>query len=140
MYSANEVIAFIINWCYKNNVSITNLKLQKLLYFIQGEMYRETKIRFIQDDFYVYKLGAVIPKIYNDFSIFSSFQIPRLKKKVNFSDKEILILNKILYEYANKTTWDLVSLSCSEDPCKYTYELFGNNSKISFGSIANYYE
>lgn len=50
MFSAHNVAIYIINWCLDHNVPITNLKLQKLLYFVQGEYSRVKGIRLIADD------------------------------------------------------------------------------------------
>ncbi len=54
MYTAHDIAIFVINWCNERRVSISNLKLQKLLYFIQGEISKYANVRFINDDFYVW--------------------------------------------------------------------------------------
>lgn len=51
MFSAHNVAIYIINWCLDHNVQITNLKLQKLLYFVQGEYSKTKGSRLIADDF-----------------------------------------------------------------------------------------
>ena len=61
MFSAHNVAIYIINWCLDHNVQITNLKLQKLLYFVQGEYSKTKGSRLIADDFYAWQLGPVVP-------------------------------------------------------------------------------
>ena len=63
MFSAHNVAIYIINWCLDHNVPITNLKLQKLLYFVQGEYSRVKGTRLIADDFYAWQLGPVVPNV-----------------------------------------------------------------------------
>ena len=67
MFSAHNVAIYIINWCLDHNVPITNLKLQKLLYFVQGEYSRAKGTRLIGDDFYAWQLGPVVPKVYAEY-------------------------------------------------------------------------
>ena len=43
MYSSFDVAKIIINWCNGNGIPIANLKLQKLLYFAQGEFFKNQK-------------------------------------------------------------------------------------------------
>ena len=79
MYSAQCVANFLINECNRQNVPITNLKLQKLLYFVQGEYVRSYNERLIDDDFYAWQLGPVVPEVYYKFAIYSSSPIPEQK-------------------------------------------------------------
>lgn len=61
MFSAHNVAIYIINWCLDHNVPITNLKLQKLLYFVQGEYSRAKGTRLIGDDFYCLAIRSCCP-------------------------------------------------------------------------------
>lgn len=139
MHSAHQVSIHIIDWCYRSSISITNLKLQKLLYFVQGEYYRIKKERLIREEFYAWQLGPVIPEIYFEFSIFSSSNIPNQGKANDIVQSESIIIDKILNKYKCFSTWDLVELSHEQDPWKYNYEIFGNKSLIPFKSICEYF-
>lgn len=144
MYFAHQIAIYIINWHYYFNIPITNLRLQKLLYFVQGEYYHIQRKRLIKEDFYAWQLGPVIPEIYFEFSMFSSSNIPLQKEAINLDTKKVHaadenIINKILMNYKSSSTWDLVELSHKQDPWKYNYEVFGNKSIIPFESICNYF-
>ncbi len=39
MYNALDVAKYIITYCKKNQKPISNLKLQKLLYFVQSQFF-----------------------------------------------------------------------------------------------------
>lgn len=140
MYNAHEIASYVINWCHRHKIPITNLKLQKLLYFIQGENCRIRHTRLISDDFYAWQLGPVIPKVYYEFAIYSSSVLPKQQCSISFSSDELFIINQILLKYASKSTWDLVDISHSQDPWKYNYQVFGDRSLIPYKSIENYYE
>lgn len=141
MYSAQCVANFLINECNRQNVPITNLKLQKLLYFVQGEYVRSYNERLIDDDFYAWQLGPVVPEVYYKFAIYSSSPIP--EQKVGDSESlPVQVQEKIallLPWYMNMSTWDLVDLSHEQDPWKYAHQIFGDKSLIPYESIYQFF-
>lgn len=139
MFSAHNVAVYIINWCLNHSISITNLKLQKLLYFVQGEYSREKGTQLISDDFYAWQLGPVVPEVYSEYSIFSSSTLPAQKQVVSFSTEDARVIDTILQKYAYYTTWNLVELSHQQDPWKYQHEIFGDKALIPYKSIADYF-
>lgn len=139
MYSAHNVATYIINWCLKHNIAITNLKLQKLLYFVQGEYVKAKHTRLISDDFYAWQLGPVVPVVYSEYSIFSSSTLPPQEQAVDLSNADSNVIDTILEKYAYKATWDLVEKSHRQDPWKYHYGIFGDKALIPYESIADYF-
>lgn len=140
MFSANIIAAYIINWCHYHNTTITNLKLQKLLYFVQKEFYYIKKVRLIKEDFYAYQLGAVIPEIYTKYSIFASFNLPIQNLMIQnfYYFNCFVIINSILNNYGYKSTWELVELSQKEDSWKYNYKIFGSKALIPYECIIRF--
>lgn len=132
---AHELSKHIINWCYDKDIHITNLKLQKLLYFIQIGYYRITDERLIDDDFYAWQLGPVIPEVYSEYSIYSSSTLPYQNDCLVLSNHVSLIIDCILKHYAYIRTWDLVAMSTLTDCWRYTYEIFGDKSIIPYECI-----
>lgn len=139
MFSAHNVAIYIINWCLDHNIPITNLKLQKLLYFVQGEYSKAKDTQLISDDFYAWQLGPVVPAIYSEYSIYSSSTLPAQKQVVPFSAEDACVIDAILQKYAYCTTWSLVELSHQQDPWKYHHEIFGDKALIPYKSIADYF-
>lgn len=139
LFSAHDVAIYVINWCLDHNIQITNLKLQKLLYFVQGEYSKLKSTRLIADDFYAWQLGPIVPSVYAEYSIFSSSTLPAQKQNVRFSNEETCVIDAILQKYAYDTTWNLVELSHQQDPWKYQHEIFGDKALIPYESIADYF-
>lgn len=81
MFSAHNVAIYIINWCLDHNVQITNLKLQKLLYFVQGEYSKTKGSRLIADDFYAWQLALLSP-LFMLNTLFFLLQFYQYKSKV----------------------------------------------------------
>lgn len=142
MFSAHDIAIAVINWCSCYGVDITNLKLQKLLYFLQGEYVRETNSRLIKDDFYAWQLGPVVPSVYSEYAIYSSSTIPAIKDADNIivTEDQAMIIDRILKKYARISTWNLVELSHKQDPWKYNFQIFGDKAIIPFESIERYFK
>lgn len=139
MFSAHNVAIYIINWCHQHDIFITNLKLQKLLYYVQGEFSRCRKKRLIADDFYAWQLGPVIPKVYYKYSVFSSAIIPSQLQTKSFDQADSIIIDEALEKYAYQSTWSLVDLSHKQDPWKYNYEIFGSGALIPYETIQDFF-
>ena len=140
MYSGSNIAKLIINWCNHYKISITNLKLQKLLYFLQGEFSRIRHTRLIMDDFYAWQLGPVIPSVYSEYAIYSSAQIPSIANlSIDISRNDSIVIDAILKKQATISTWDLVDKSHEQDPWKYNYQIFGDKSIIPYTDIEKYF-
>lgn len=139
MYSAHDVAVHIINWCNEHGISISNLKLQKLLYFVQGEASAKISQRLIDDDFYAWRLGPVVPEVYSDYAMYSSSPIPKQSVTKVIWEKEQEIIEETLLKYARYSTWSLVEKSHNQDPWKYTYSIFGDRTLIPYQSIKDYF-
>lgn len=139
MLSAHDAAIYIIGWCLNHGIEITNLKLQKLLYFVQGEYCKAKDTRLISDDFYAWELGPVIPRVYVEYSVFASATLPLLKPIDSINVKDPDMIDKILKKYAYDMTWNLVEKSRQQDPWKYNYEIFGDGELIPYQSIADYF-
>lgn len=141
MYSAHNIAVLIINWCAHYGISVSNLKLQKLLYFLQGEYARATHNRLIREDFYAWQLGPVIPSVYIKYSMYSSAPIPAVPGiPVSLSENDAVIIDDVLKKYARRSAWGLVELSHKQDPWRYNYEIFGDKAIIPYESISRYFE
>lgn len=141
--SAKEVSLYVIDWGYRHRSEITNLRLQKLLYFIQGENIRLNHSRLIKEDFYAWRLGPVIPSVYDEYCIYSSFSIPRSVAKSmpkDFSESERFAMEMALRKYSSYTTWELVDISHSQAPWKYSFQIFGDKTLIPYKIIEEYFE
>lgn len=65
---------------FHENVPVSPMKLQKLLYFISCEYLKRTKEELLSEAFSVWQYGPVLPTVYNEFKSFSSFSITEYAK------------------------------------------------------------
>lgn len=70
---ANHILAV----AYENNLSVSNLQLQKVMYFAMREQKdnHELLSQMYDEPFYVWRYGLVVPKIYRKFRIYGASSI-----------------------------------------------------------------
>jgi uncharacterized phage-associated protein len=72
-YDAIDISRYIINYCNDNDIYISNLKLQKLLYFIQAYFLinKENPRACFGERIEAWDFGPVVPKVYYEFRRFN---------------------------------------------------------------------
>lgn len=132
-YPAIDVARCVIEYYHKMNRKITNMPLQKLLFFIEKASLKETGESMIKEDFYAWRLGPVIPTVYEAFAIYTSYNLPVPKKtqqSVEISPKDQKFIEGVLNDYIDMPVWSIVEESHKETPWYYFYEIYGQSSKI----------
>lgn len=103
-----DVAKYIIDKCYREGKPVTNLHLQKILYFVQGGYYKHTKKFLIDDSFLAWKLGPVIKDVYEEYSWYYSSRIYE-SHSIDIPEDVKEIIDPIIEERRNKTAGALVN-------------------------------
>ncbi len=85
-YSVNDVARYVINYVNSNNDLISNLKLQKVLYFIQAKFLTEVGYPCFKEEIEAWDFGPVIPSVYHEYKQHGAGYIPPVKKFFVYSD------------------------------------------------------
>lgn len=140
---AVELAKYIIDKCTKEERPISNLQLQKMLYFLFMDVYKKYKQFLFKNRIEAWAYGPVIPdvyKIYSDngrFKIFKEYddiKLPIEPQIMNFIDEKIVYMRSIpawnLVEKSHKegTPWEKVY----KQGCKI--EISKNDIKASVGN------
>ena len=126
-YKAIDVANYVIGYANKLNNSVTNQKLEKILYFIQGYGYSKLDKQLIDADFEAWTYGPVIRDIYIEFSRYGSLLITDFYKSnyenIYFDEEDKLFLNEIIEELNKFSTNKLTFASMSKNsPWVMAYE------------------
>ena len=122
MVSALQVAEYFL-WLMDEEAGdlISNLKLQKLLYYAQGfhvALYNGQPL--FKDPMKAWMHGPVVPEVYNYYSRFGSNAIPRPKTN-NFNDPEKQdFLEEVYSVYGQFSAWKLRSMTHEEPPWENT--------------------
>ena len=128
--SALDVAKYLIGLAQRDGNPITNLRLQKLLYYAWGYYWNSFKQYLFKDDIEAWKYGPVVKDVYDEYKIFDGGDIiiddnviEENKTKFNQQQQDFF---SAFYNLMKKyDTWALVDASHKEKPWKETY----NNGK-----------
>lgn len=67
----------ILKKAFAENICITPMKLQKLIYFIYADYYHTTKQMLFEERFETWKYGPVLRSVYNEFKGFGARAISK---------------------------------------------------------------
>lgn len=157
-YDVLDVSRYIINYSNSNNYKISNLKLQKLLYFVQAYFLLEHEGNVCFDDrIEAWDFGPVVPKAYHEYKMFGSLNIPTVTSYIDFNSEDIwksgvieynenVILKKdrediasVIEEFSDYSASYLVSLTHRQKPWRDAYNTLGQNSVIEPEAIRRYF-
>lgn len=139
LYDVLTISDYIIWRCSNEGHPISNLKLQKLLYFVQAEFLVTTGKPCFREAIEAWDFGPVVPKIYREFCIYGSAQIP-----VSAVTNPILamgtkeLIDGIIFECLPFSSSQLVEITQHQSPwiCAYAK---GYGTEITNESILNFF-
>lgn len=153
MYNAIEVACYIINYCNDNRIEISNLKLQKILYYVQAASLVEIGDKCFSDPIIAWQYGPVITSVYYRYNLYGGDPIPKQEtfKKISFDKDKMtikltdsegitpnfkFIIYKVIEAYKNvHNPFYLVRKTHSEQPWADT----SINKEIDVEKIRTYY-
>lgn len=136
MYSALSIAKYIISYGLTHDKPVTNLKLQKLLYYLWIEYYKSTRKFLFEDNICAWPLGPVVPEVYFEYCSYAGATINQ-PEKFDIEQADRCLLDSILEKYIKYTAGKLVSLSHEAGkPWEEVYsDGFGNRQVIPFRKI-----
>lgn len=156
MYNAVDVSRYIINYSNEKDYCITNLKLQKLLYFVQIQFLFEKDIPCFIEKIEAWDFGVVVPESYSEFSIFGLSNIPTIKsyliftsnrlwdvERIEFNDSIISsedkkLINEVVDELSKYSAVDLMEVSSHQAPYLNIYAR-GKKNEITLEALREYF-
>ena len=129
MISALTVAKYVITSSLNQKMPVSNLKLQSILYYIQGECLAELSLPAFEDEIYTWKCGVNIPKVYFEFASYTSEPILR-SYNVEIKHYRIkIIIDRVVRNTIGKKTWEL----SQEIICEHLiYQKYYNNKDMVF--------
>lgn len=138
MNTAIDVARFLVQHYIDAKRSITNMKLQKLLYYAWIEFYKSHDGKYLfEDDIYAWKLGPVVPEVYYEYRIYAAMPISITKTpEGKIDDDTETFLRSFADKYKDISARDLVTRSHAPGkPWEKAYKDGHGDTTISFKSI-----
>lgn len=114
MVSALELSKYILK---ESSKDLSNLELQKTLYFTELDYIKEFGEHLISDDFEAWQYGPVVREVYCEYRNYGANSIDRPEKETlskKLKEKELGIINKSIEKCNKESYWNLVEKSCKK--------------------------
>lgn len=123
-YDVLDIAKYIIHHSNEKNYNISNLRLQKILYFVQAQFIQSLNKPCFNDLFECWEYGPVIPKVYSKYKRNGSLSIPSVKGVTNsvIEINDRILINKIIDQAAKINSFKLVEISHKQNPWKNNYK------------------
>lgn len=95
---------------------LTNLKLQKLLYYAQGCYLGLYGKPLFADDLYAWKHGPVVPSIYHEYEQYKGEGITNFIAPTAITAEEYTVLEWVWENFGQYSAWKLRNMSHEETP------------------------
>ena len=144
VYNVIDVCRYIINYCHSKKYHISNLKLQKILYFTQAYFLSSHNNRkCFEEEIEAWDFGPVVPTAYREYLEFGSMNIylkdtyekleyDKKKDTVEFvtkyyntdviDDKDKVLINRVVDEFANCSVTYLTQVTMNQKPFTSVYK------------------
>jgi len=101
---------------------MTNLKLQKLLYYVQGFHYAMYNSPAFNSNLEAWQYGPVVPEIYREFKKYGSLFIPKEENKPDIEINQQIkdLITEVYQVYGQYTGLALMNMTHNELPWKST--------------------
>ena len=154
-YKVLDIAVYTINYSQYIKHPISNLKLQKLLYFIQGAFLAANGTPCFDEEIEAWSYGPVVPSVYKKFKRYGSNNIPRIEeyvisssannieikscKAINISETDLSFINSIIDKFKYISATSLINITHQFDsPWHKSYKC-GYNCIIKKELIRNYF-
>lgn len=154
-FDGREIANFVLDYCEKRGISVSNLSLQKIIYFCHVWSLIELGRPLIKQKFEAWKHGPVLQYVYREFQVFEAEPISSRATKLNPRTGESLVANgefdaeiralldRVVSFYGRLSSTQLVDLSHVEGgPWEKVWNHDGNANpgmKIEDEAIVDFY-
>lgn len=114
MYDAVDLSKYIVTKCIADGHPISNLQLQKILYYIQKDFLNRNDIAF-PDAIEAWQFGPVVPDVYYYYCGYGAMPISIENGGVAVSPVDAAVIDKIVEEKRELNPWDLVEETHKKD-------------------------
>ena len=143
IYNVSDVTLYILEKEHSLGWYISNLKLQKILYFVQANFMVEKGEKCFYEPILAWSFGPVVPSVYRKYDVYGSSAIPYSKKYKRgdflILDRDKPLIDEMVEACLEYSATDLVNITKNQTPWKNGYQEKGNR-EISPEGLKEYFE
>lgn len=108
---AMSVAEYVVDKCYTDGKPISNLGLNKILWYLQIEHFRKFKEFLFRDDFHAAVFGPIIPAVYKRFCGGGAYDLclkfPERREMWSAEEKDLA--DSVIEKRRNQPAWALIT-------------------------------
>lgn len=143
MQSVLDISKYVIHQYWKNGTPITNLKLQKILYYVQGYVSKFCNEPAFPQPIYNWPYGPVVPDAYYAYNENQARPIPapeneeldRAQNRLKLDLVPLRFVDQVIDKSYSYPASKLVDMTHKEDPWKNSH----SSQEIPYEQIARYF-
>ena len=139
MLSASQVAEYLLGLSRPDvGDTISNLKLQKLLYYCQGLHLAMYEKPFFNEKIYAWNYGPVIPEVYSAYKTFGAkgIDVPDEVDTSVFTNDQKELMNEVFTLFGQFSALKLMEMTHEETPWKITQQ----NDEIDHLKLTDYFK
>ena len=155
-YDALDVANYIVNYSIDEGTPVSNLKLQKLLYYVQAASVIEKKYGYpmFQDEICAWTYGPVVENVYHEFKSYANMVIDdHVNEKITdygfgyddnydpvgiIDENDGILIQRVVNSYRRTSPLEMVRKTHNEMPWKNAYSK--GELSIEIKKIKEYYQ
>jgi uncharacterized phage-associated protein len=120
---------------------ISNLKLQKMLYYLQGFFIAAFDKKLFEEPIIAWQYGPVVRKAYEHFNGFGKGAIilNGNEKKAILKTKELSMFSSVMEKYGQFSAIKLMQMTHEEPPWKETFKEVCPGREITYAKLKKYF-
>lgn len=140
MYDVDSVAKYVVMYCNQQHKIVSNLGLQKILYFIQAEFLVTKKEPCFSEQIEAWDLGPVVPRVYHKYKVYGAACIPFVETNYYppFTNEDRRLINSVIDACLSYSVSELVQKTHQQDPWKDAYSPYRRNP-IPTDTIKQYF-
>jgi len=107
MYTALDFAKYIVKKCIDDSHPISNLQLQKILFYIQKDFLQRNQLAFC-DEIEAWQFGPVVPNVYYHYCGYGAMPIIHTGEDSTLDDSTKRYVNPIVEEKRELYPWAMV--------------------------------
>ena len=144
MFSADEIANWFLAWAEDQDADISNLKMQKLVYYAQAHSLGAGDGALFADRIEAWAHGPVIDSLYQRFKKYGSGAIPAEAEVPDSFDWDTYrkvenLLMAVWETYGSQAAWALRNRTHREAPWIRAFDAPGHNVEISRKSMQEFF-
>lgn len=109
MYRAIDLSKYIVSKCIDDGHPISNLQLQKILYYIQKDFLSRKNVAAFSDDIEAWQFGPVVPDVYYYYCGYGAMPISFSRERFDIEPVDKKAVDAIVESKRSLDPWTMVA-------------------------------